>query len=102
MEYKNLGKSGLKVSQLSLGSWLTFGKQIGNSIAGDLMDLAYDNGVNFFDNAEIYAKGESEQVMGEILKCVLKQQNTKPSAGNPTSFLINNFSDTLTLDSFTM
>ncbi len=67
MEYKNLGKSGLKVSQLSLGSWLTFGKQIGNSIAGDLMDLAYDNGVNFFDNAEIYAKGESEQVMGEIL-----------------------------------
>ena len=67
MEYKNLGKSGLKVSQLSLGSWLTFGKQIGNSIAGDLMDLAYDNGVNFFDNAEIYAKGESERVMGEIL-----------------------------------
>ncbi|MFB1021950.1 MAG: aldo/keto reductase [Vicingaceae bacterium] len=67
MEYKNLGKSGLKVSRLSLGSWLTFGKQIGNSIAGDLMDLAYDNGVNFFDNAEIYAKGESEQVMGEIL-----------------------------------
>ncbi len=67
MEYKNLGKSGLKVSRLSLGSWLTFGKQIGNSIAGDLMDLAYDNGVNFFDNAEIYAKGESERVMGEIL-----------------------------------
>lgn len=67
MEYKNLGKSGLKVSRLSLGSWLTFGKQIGNSIAGDLMDLAYDKGVNFFDNAEIYAKGESERVMGEIL-----------------------------------
>ena len=67
MEYKNLGKSGLKVSRLSLGSWLTFGKQIGNNIAGDLMDLAYDKGVNFFDNAEIYAKGESERVMGEIL-----------------------------------
>jgi voltage-dependent potassium channel beta subunit len=68
MEYKNLGKSGLKVSRLSLGSWLTFGKQIENNIAEDLMDLAYDNGVNFFDNAEIYAKGESERVMGKILK----------------------------------
>ena len=67
MEYKNLGKSGLKVSRLSLGSWLTFGKQIENNIASDLMDLAYDNGVNFFDNAEIYARGESERVMGEIL-----------------------------------
>lgn len=68
MEYKNLGKSGLKVSRLSLGSWLTFGKQIENNIAEELMDLAYDNGVNFFDNAEIYAQGESERVMGKILK----------------------------------
>ncbi|MEQ8907706.1 MAG: aldo/keto reductase [Vicingaceae bacterium] len=68
MEYKNLGKSGLKVSRVSLGSWLTFGKQIENSIAEDLMDLAYDKGVNFFDNAEIYARGESERVMGKILK----------------------------------
>lgn len=68
MEYKRLGKSGLKVSQLSLGSWLTFGKQIGDGIAEDLMDIAYDNGVNFFDNAEIYAQGESERVMGAILK----------------------------------
>tara|TARA_R110002072_G_scaffold156806_4_gene307372 strand:+ start:188 stop:1171 length:984 start_codon:yes stop_codon:yes gene_type:complete len=68
MEYKNLGKSGLKVSRLSLGSWLTFGKQIGDNIAEDLMDVAYENGVNFFDNAEIYARGESERVMGKILK----------------------------------
>lgn len=68
MEYKNLGKSGLKVSRVSLGSWLTFGKQIGNNIAEELMDLAYDKGVNFFDNAEIYARGESERVMGKILK----------------------------------
>jgi voltage-dependent potassium channel beta subunit len=68
MEYKNLGKSGLKVSRVSLGSWLTFGKQIESNIAEDLMDLAYDKGVNFFDNAEIYAKGESEKVMGKILK----------------------------------
>lgn len=68
MEYRRLGKSGLQVSALSLGSWLTFGKQIENSIADELMTLAYDNGVNFFDNAEIYARGRSEIVMGEILK----------------------------------
>jgi voltage-dependent potassium channel beta subunit len=68
MQYKRLGKSGLQVSILSFGSWLTFGKQIGDSTAKNLMALAYDNGVNFFDNAEIYAKGKSEIVMGEILK----------------------------------
>ena len=68
MEYRRLGKSGLKLSELSLGSCLTFGKQIGNTIAEDLMKLAYDNGVNFFDNAEIYSRGESEKVMGKILK----------------------------------
>lgn len=68
MEYRRLGKSGLQLSELSLGSWLTFGKQIKNNIAEDLMKLAYDNGVNFFDNAEIYARGESEKVMGKILK----------------------------------
>jgi len=68
MEYKNLGKSGLKVSRISFGSWLTFGKQIGDTTAQDLMTIAYDNGVNFFDNAEIYARGQSEIVMGEVLK----------------------------------
>jgi voltage-dependent potassium channel beta subunit len=68
MQYQNLGKSGLKVSRLSFGSWLTFGKQIGDTTAEDLMDLAYENGVNFFDNAEIYSRGESERVMGKILK----------------------------------
>ncbi len=68
MEYRRLGKSGLQLSELSLGSWLTFGKQIGNNIAEDLMKIAYDNGVNFFDNAEIYSRGESEKVMGKILK----------------------------------
>jgi voltage-dependent potassium channel beta subunit len=68
MEYRRLGKSGLQVSALSLGSWLTFGKQIGNETAEELMTLAYDNGINFFDNAEIYARGRSETVMGEILK----------------------------------
>ena len=68
MEYTNLGKTGLPISRLSLGSWLTFGKQIGDDTAEDLMDVAYDLGVNFFDNAEIYARGESERVMGRILK----------------------------------
>ncbi|WNJ19375.1 aldo/keto reductase [Pontibacter sp. G13] len=67
MEYRYLGKSGLQVSTLSFGSWLTFGKQIGDNIAEDCMKLAYDNGVNFFDNAEVYSKGQSEIVMGEIL-----------------------------------
>lgn len=68
MEYQRLGKSGLQVSRLSLGSWLTFGKQIGNNVAETLMKTAYNNGVNFFDNAEIYSRGESEKVMGRILK----------------------------------
>jgi aryl-alcohol dehydrogenase-like predicted oxidoreductase len=53
MEYTNLGKSGLQISRLSLGSWLTFGKQIGDDVAERLMDIAYENGINFFDNAEI-------------------------------------------------
>lgn len=68
MRYRRLGHAGLQVSELSLGSWLTFGKQITDDTAGALMKLAYDNGVNFFDNAEIYARGESERVMGRILR----------------------------------
>ncbi len=68
MEYRHLGKSGLQVSVYSLGSWITFGNQISNSVAESLMGFAYDQGVNFFDNAEIYANGESEKVMGKILR----------------------------------
>jgi len=68
MEYRNLGSSGLQVSALSFGSWLTFGKQIGDNTAEKPMAVAYDNGINFFDNAEAYAGGESEKVMGKILK----------------------------------
>lgn len=68
MEYKNLGRSGLKVSKLSLGSWVTFGNQIGDDVAEALMVKAYDAGINFFDNAEVYANGKSEEVMGNILK----------------------------------
>lgn len=68
MEYRRLGKSGLQVSALSLGSWLTFGNQISDKTADELMGIAYDAGVNFFDNAEGYAEGKSEQVMGKIIK----------------------------------
>ena len=68
MEYRRLGKAGLQVSALSLGSWLTFGNQIPDILAEQLMHLAYKNGVNFFDNAETYAGGKSEMVMGNILK----------------------------------
>ena len=68
MRFRRLGKSGLQVSELSLGSWLTFGKQIDDGTAEALMKIAYDNGINFFDNAEIYARGESERVMGRILR----------------------------------
>jgi voltage-dependent potassium channel beta subunit len=68
MEYRYLGKSGLQVSALSLGSWVTFGNQISDDTAEELMKTAYDNGVNFFDNAELYANGKSEIVMGNILR----------------------------------
>lgn len=68
MEYRRLGKTGLQVSALSLGSWITFGKQIEDNTAERLMAIAYERGVNFFDNAEIYARGQSEIVMGKILK----------------------------------
>lgn len=68
MEYNRLGKSGLKVSELSFGSWITFGNQIESGVSSELMDVAYDNGINFFDNAEVYAHGRSEEVMGKILK----------------------------------
>ncbi len=68
MEYRQLGKSGLQVSVLSFGSWVSFSKQINDKIAEELMTIAYDNGINFFDNAEAYALGESEKMMGRILK----------------------------------
>ena len=67
MEYRNLGKSGLKVSALSYGAWVTFGPQMNESIAADCMHRAYDAGVNFFDNAEVYADGVAEEIMGAVL-----------------------------------
>jgi voltage-dependent potassium channel beta subunit len=68
MNYRRLGSSGLKVSELSFGSWVTYGNQMGNDQARECMAAAYDAGVNFFDNAEIYAKGQSETIMGEVIK----------------------------------
>lgn len=68
MEYRRMGRSGLQLSVLSFGSWVSFHKQIDDSIADELMGIAYDNGVNFFDNAEVYALGESEKMMGRVLK----------------------------------
>jgi voltage-dependent potassium channel beta subunit len=68
MEYRRLGRSGLQVSVLSFGSWVSFSKQIDDKVADELMGLAYDKGINFFDNAEVYALGESEKMMGRVLK----------------------------------
>ena len=67
MPYRRLGRSGVKVSALSFGSWVTYGNQLGESSARECMAAAYDAGVNFFDNAEVYAKGASESIMGEVL-----------------------------------
>lgn len=68
MEYRHLGKAGIRVSALSLGSWVTFHQQVDLDHAVEMMKTAYDAGVNFFDNAEAYAKGKSEEVMGAALK----------------------------------
>ena len=68
MNYRYLGQTGLPLSELSLGSWRTFGESIPEKTADELMTLAYESGINFFDNAEVYAAGESELVMGRILK----------------------------------
>ena len=65
MNYRRLGSSGLKLSELSFGSWVTYGNQVDTRAARELMAAAYDSGVNFFDNAEIYARGQSEEIMGD-------------------------------------
>lgn len=68
MEYRKMGNTGLKLSLLSYGSWVTFSRQIDDSISDRLMGIAYDNGINFFDNAEAYEGGRSEEMMGRVLK----------------------------------
>ena len=67
MEYRYMGKTGLQLSTLSFGSWVTFHKQIDDNIADELMGIASEKGINFFDNAEVYAAGESEKMMGRVL-----------------------------------
>jgi len=76
MEYRRLGKSGLKISEFSFGSWVTFGASVDTRLAVQCMELAYERGVNFFDNAEVYAGGESERVMGEALKKLAWSRDT--------------------------
>jgi voltage-dependent potassium channel beta subunit len=67
MEYRRLGSTGLKVSALSYGAWVTFGRQVGRSAARELIALAYDRGINFFDNAETYNAGDAERLMGDVI-----------------------------------
>ena len=76
MNYRRLGKSGLKLSELSFGSWVTFSSQMDESAASECMKTAYDAGVNFFDNAEVYASGKSEEIMGKVLKKVKWPRDT--------------------------
>jgi voltage-dependent potassium channel beta subunit len=68
MEYRNMGVSGLKLSAISLGAWVTYGSQVGEEAAYECMKTAYEGGVNFFDNAEAYASGQAEVVMGNVLR----------------------------------
>ena len=68
MEYRKLGHTGLQLSVFGFGSWISFHGQVDDKAAGELMQLAYDSGINFFDNAEVYAKGESEKIMGRVLR----------------------------------
>ncbi|NOY98615.1 MAG: aldo/keto reductase [Chloroflexi bacterium] len=68
MHYRRLGRSGLKVSEISFGAWVTFGDQIDEKTAGQLIHAAYEAGINFFDNADIYANGQAESVMGKAIK----------------------------------
>jgi voltage-dependent potassium channel beta subunit len=68
MNYRRLGRAGIKVSELSFGSWVTYGNQMDAGLARECMAAAFDAGVNFFDNAEAYAGGKSEEIMGEVLK----------------------------------
>ncbi len=68
MEYRRLGRAGLKLSELSLGAWVTYGGQVGEDVARECMLAAYEAGVNFFDNAEAYANGNAEIVMGNVIK----------------------------------
>ena len=70
MQYRRLGRSGLQVSELSLGSWVTYANQVDVKAAKEMLTVAMDSGVNFFDNAEVYTSGKSESVMGDAIKAL--------------------------------
>ena len=76
MKYRNLGKSGLKLSELSFGSWVTFNKQVDHNSAEEMFGICLDAGINFFDNAEGYERGKSEIVMGKALKTLNAQRDS--------------------------
>jgi voltage-dependent potassium channel beta subunit len=73
MHYRRLGKSGIKISELSYGSWVTFGTQVDEKLAGELIKAAYDQGVNFFDCADAYAEGKAEVLMGKAIKGIQRE-----------------------------
>jgi aryl-alcohol dehydrogenase-like predicted oxidoreductase len=68
MHYRRLGRTGIKVSEISLGAWVTFGEQVGDKVADEMVHSAYEQGVNFFDNADVYAKGKAEEILGKTVK----------------------------------
>jgi len=73
MHYRRLGKSGLKVSDIALGAWITMGSQIDDKLSSDLIHAAYDQGINFFDNSDVYASGQAEFVMGKAIKDIPRE-----------------------------
>ncbi len=74
MHYRRLGKSGLKVSEISLGSWVTMGSQIDEDTSKELILTAFEKGINFFDNADIYARGKAEEVMGKVIQDMPREE----------------------------
>jgi voltage-dependent potassium channel beta subunit len=74
MHYRRLGRSGLKTSEISLGAWVTFGNQLTEQTAADLIHAAYDQGINFFDNADIYAGGQAEALMGRAIRDLPREE----------------------------
>lgn len=74
MHYRRLGQSGIKVSEISLGAWITFGNQIDESTAISLIKEAFDQGINFFDNADMYANGQAEIVMGKAIATMPREE----------------------------
>ena len=74
MHYRRLGHSGLKISEISLGAWVTMGSQIDEKVSSELIHHAYENGINFFDNADIYARGQAEIVMGKAIKDLPREE----------------------------